>query len=334
MGHALPGLGMEEGVLIVLIWDSIDFFIVKWSCNEATEVSKSAKEATMFSLQSILLPINFSDKCQSSAEYAKFLAGRANSKIILLHVLEDVPYEFASMEFSGVALHELVIERKKQAERQLREFATEHLRDVNLEVVLMEGDPATRIVEKAHEANVSAILMPTHGYGPFRRFILGSTTAKVLHDADVPVWTGVHMENAVVEKRIDTILCAVDLGEASERVVHWAANAVREVGAKLVVVHAVPSLEHVPGEYFEKDWEVQVRKMVEADLQKLLAKEGVEAEIVILGGDPADGICGLAKERAADLLVIGRGTASGIFGRMRAHAYEIIRDSPSPVVSV
>ena len=36
--------------------------------------------------------------------------------------------------------------------------------------------------------------MPTHGYGPFRRFILGSNTAKVLHDADCPVWTGVHVE--------------------------------------------------------------------------------------------------------------------------------------------
>lgn len=288
----------------------------------------------MFSMQSILLPVNFSEKCKASAEYARFLADKASSKIILLHILEDVPYEFASMEFSGVALHELVVERKKQAERQLRDFAAENLAGVNLEVVLMEGDPATRIVQKAHEANVNAILMPTHGYGPFRRFILGSTTAKVLHDADVPVWTGVHMEDAALHPRIDTIVCAIDLGDASQRVAHWAANAVREVGAKAITVHVVPSLEHVPGEYFERDWEVQVKQMVQQDLKKILEKESLESEVVIAGGDPADRICELAKERSADLLVIGRGTASGIFGRMRAHAYEIIRDSPCPVVSV
>jgi nucleotide-binding universal stress UspA family protein len=288
----------------------------------------------MFAIDSVLLPINFSDKCKASAEYARFLASRANAKIIVMHVLEDVPYEFASMEFSGVALHELVIERKKQAEKQLREFAATNLAGVNLEVVLMEGDPATRIVQKAHEANVNAILMPTHGYGPFRRFILGSTTAKVLHDADVPVWTGVHIEEAVNQPRIETILCAIDLGEASERVAHWAGNAAREVGAKLTAVHVVPSLERMPGEYFERDWEVQVRKTVRADIQKVLAGKAPHAEVLIEGGDPADTICEIARQRGADLIVIGRGTASGIFGRMRAHAYEIIRDSPCPVVSV
>lgn len=288
----------------------------------------------MFSIDSILLPINFSEKCRASAEYARFLAGRAKAKIIVLHVLEDVPYEFASMEFSGVALHDLVIERKKQAEKQLREFASEQLSDVNLEVVLMEGDPATRIVQKAHEANVNAILMPTHGYGPFRRFILGSTTAKVLHDADVPVWTGVHMSDAVARNQIENILCAIDLGEASDRVASWAGNAAREVGAKLTVVHVVPSLEHMPGEYFERDWEVQVRQMVTKDLEKVMTPHAKDAEILVEGGDPADTICELARKREADLVVIGRGTASGIFGRMRAHAYEIIRDSPCPVVSV
>jgi nucleotide-binding universal stress UspA family protein len=42
----------------------------------------------------------------------------------------------------------------------------------------------------------------------------------------------------------------------------------------------------------------------------------------------------MAKEHGANLLVIGRGSASGIFGRLRANAYSIIRESPCPVVSV
>ena len=288
----------------------------------------------MLTLETILLPVNFSDRCVSTAQYARYLAETAKTRIILLHVLEDVPYEFASMEFSGVALHELVVERKKQAENQLREFAAKNFPGVNLEVTLQEGDPATRIVEKAHEANASAILLPTHGYGRFRRFILGSTTAKVLHDADVPVWTGVHMEEAFAHREIKHILCAIDLGDASDRVATWASSAAREMNAKMTVVHVIPHLEHMPGEYFERDWEVQVKQMATADLEKVLDSKGVNPDVLIEGGDPADAICKSAKELGADLVVIGRGTASGIFGRMRAHAYEIIRESPCPVVSV
>ena len=87
----------------------------------------------MLSLDTVLLPVNFSDRCGASAQYARYLSDIAKTRIVLLHVLEDVPYEFASMEFSGVALHDLVVERKKQAENQLRDFAAKHLSGMNLE---------------------------------------------------------------------------------------------------------------------------------------------------------------------------------------------------------
>jgi hypothetical protein len=42
----------------------------------------------------------------------------------------------------------------------------------------------------------------------------------------------------------------------------------------------------------------------------------------------------IAAEVHADLLVIGRNPAPGILGRLRTHAYSIIRQSPCPVLSV
>ena len=41
-----------------------------------------------------------------------------------------------------------------------------------------------------------------------------------------------------------------------------------------------------------------------------------------------------ALDREADLLVIARGSAAEGFGRLRKHAYDLIRDSPCPTVSV
>jgi nucleotide-binding universal stress UspA family protein len=60
--------------------------------------------------------------------------------------------------------------------------------------MLLEGDPAVAIVELARSEGMDLIIMPTHVYGRFRRLILGWTTAKLLHDADCAVLTGVHIE--------------------------------------------------------------------------------------------------------------------------------------------
>ena len=58
------------------------------------------------------------------------------------------------------------------------------------------GDAATRIAEVERERGLDLIVMPTHA-GVFRRMLLGSTTAKVLNDADCPVLTTQHAETIV-----------------------------------------------------------------------------------------------------------------------------------------
>jgi nucleotide-binding universal stress UspA family protein len=41
-----------------------------------------------------------------------------------------------------------------------------------------------------------------------------------------------------------------------------------------------------------------------------------------------------ALQHGADLILIGRGTLHGTLGRLRTHAYGIIRHAPCPVLSV
>jgi nucleotide-binding universal stress UspA family protein len=71
-----------------------------------------------------------------------------------------------------------------------------------------------------------------------------------------------------------------------------------------------------------------------AEIKKLLEKVPASPEILIESGDAAKMVCSLASRTGADVLVIGRGSAAGVFGRLRANAYSIIRQSPCPVVSV
>jgi len=95
-------------------------------------------------------------------------------------------------------------------------------------------------------------VMPTHGYGPFRRFILGSVTAKVLHDAECPVWTGVHLEASSTQTvHFRQVTVALDLGPQSERTLMWASRFAKDSGAKLALVHAMPAFDGQAGEYFD-----------------------------------------------------------------------------------
>src|ERR1022692_5078868 len=87
--------------------------------------------------------------------------------------------------------------------------------DAAVRRVVLEGDPTQTVVQFASSENCDLIVMPTHGYGPFRRFLLGSVTAKVLHDAICPVWTGPHMERApdYATVHFRNIVCALDRSE-------------------------------------------------------------------------------------------------------------------------
>jgi nucleotide-binding universal stress UspA family protein len=289
----------------------------------------------MRSLAKIVLPVDFSERSLGAARYAKSLARHFDSELTLLHVLTPPHYEFGALEIGGSMLSELYVNRSAQVEKELESFLAEDLAGLNLRRVVLEGDPAREIVEFAHSEGAGLIVMPTHGYGPFRQFILGSITAKVLHDADCPVWTGVHLEDAppVENLSFGHILCALDLGVQSCQTLEWAAFMREQFGSKLTVLHVTTGIEH-PKEAPDPGWQTDMVKAAREELTRLQKERDTEADLLIEPGDPAKVVCQVAKEKNADLVVIGRGSAAGVFGRLRTNAYAIIRQSPCPVVSV
>ena len=277
-------------------------------------------------LARILLPVDFSERSAGAARYAKSLAQHFGSELTLLHVLTPPQYEFGALEIGGSMIAELYQDRAGQTAKELDAFLATELACVRTQRIVSEGEPAGKIVEYAHDHRMGLILMPTHGYGPFRRFILGSNTAKVLHDADCPVWTGVHLENApTTEIPVRRVLCAVDLGDHSARTIEWAHWFSHEFQAMLTLLHVVTP---------HPDADEALRTAARQDLEQLRAAGGANAEILIDSGDAAQVVCATAADTGADVLGIGRGSAAGVFGRLRTNAYAIIRQSPCPVVSV
>lgn len=286
-------------------------------------------------LGDVVVPVDFSEKSEGAARYAEAMQRRFGSRVTLLNVLPAPHYEFGAMEVGGSVLEDLFRNRVEQAEQDLKSFLADELPPETTERLLKEGDPATEIIKLAHDRGAGLIVMPTHGYGTFRRFILGSVTAKVLHDADCPVWTGVHLEcEAVDALKWKRIAVAIDLGPQSERALMWGKRFAELAGAELQVIHATPNLEGYAGEYFDPNWQKHMEASVREEASELMGRVGVEAPLSVACGETASTVCDLAQECKADVLVIGRGSAAGVFGRLRANAYSIIRQSCCPVVSV
>jgi nucleotide-binding universal stress UspA family protein len=284
----------------------------------------------MLKLKKILLPVDYSQRCLIAAESVRLLAGCCDPHVTVLHVTDDGAQGNAGETGCSSAAEGLIPRVKFQA-------AVRHeLTGLNVTFSELPGDPAETIVRFAEENGMDLIMMPTRGLGAMRRFLLGSVTAKVLHDAGCPVWTGVHMEEEFVTQGraiIGHVACAVDLGPESGRVLQWAADLATAVNAKLTLVHASTQLEPITGMVHDPEWRTYVREFTQAQLDSLLEKAGVRAETKLVAGEPAKAVTAAVGEAGADVLVVGR-TPEGLLGRLRANSYAIICQSPCPVVSV
>ena len=291
----------------------------------------------MFSLRKILLPIDFSDRCRVVVHHTvPSLATCFSSEVILLHVLPRYG-EFGAAEL-GISLGEgWIAQRRMQARHDLHSFVSKELSQLSLKKVVIEGDPGRSIVEYAHSEHADLIVMPTHGYGPVRKLLLGSVTAKVLHDASAPVWTGVHLDEEPVGDvmALKHILCALDLKAHSETTLRWAKDLATAFHSRLTLLHVVSSFDPRIGAYsFAADWQESMFDIAMAEIEKLQSKMGTRAKVHLEMGDVPRTVCSAAQELKADLLVIGRGAAAHGEGRLPMDAYSIVRQSPCPVVGV
>lgn len=292
----------------------------------------------MFPPARILVPVVFSERCRRAARYAAALARRFHSELTLLHVVVPPFTGYGGPESLAYSTAtDLTGERREESRVELDNFLNEELRELNVTRVLAEGDPTHEIVEHAQAGAFDLVVMPTHGHGTFRRFLLGSVTAKVLHDADCPVWTGPHLEEEPEHDSVEirNILCALDLGPQTRTVLSWASRAAEQFASHLAIIHALPiSTARAGGFFFDPDWGIEMSRSAKEEIARLQQELGVSAEVHVTIGDIPATAADTAKRLKADLLVIGRGHRSGVLGRLRTHAYAIIRESPCAVVSV
>lgn len=285
-------------------------------------------------IKHILFPYDFSSQAMLAAPYVRAMAERFGASITLIGVAPPV---WVPTSGEMPVLVEVESDaREKDLRSRLDRALHPEFAGLSVSRVVAVGEPAAKITGYAQANAVDLIMIPTHGFGIFRRMLLGSVTAKVLHDAKCPVWTAAHAEEQRAATMPRTIVCAID-GPSDETavLVRWAAEFSKTMRATLKLLHVVPPISDwivIPSEV---ELHAQLRKEAQAKLEIFLKQAtGLDTTVRAVVGRVAQTIAEEAKQEGASLILTGRGAANAAMGPLRSQVYAIIQESACPVLSV
>jgi len=290
----------------------------------------------MIAFDRVLFPTDFSQQSAAVAPAVQAMAKRFGSEVTVLHVIDLPPNWYGAPE--AAAWSALINAGRLRLEGgvALDRFVAAHFQEFPVTRALEEGDAACQIVDYARDHKIQLIMMPTRGHGPFRAALLGSVTAKVLHDAAVPVWTAVHAQQLTAHpaERWKRMLCALDTGSEDLAVLRWAAEFAAEQGLQLRLAHAVQGADGTFTEERDPSMYEFLCNTAREGIAKMQAEAGTNFEVCLRAGSAARVVHQAAIGHQADLVVIGRGVMHKTLGRLRTRAYSIIRHAPCPVISI
>ena len=137
-------------------------------------------------LSKILVPVDGSENSFRALEQAIFLATKIQeAQITVLYIIEDLPSLYI---YSPKIIEKLHADYKSEYTKILercKEIAKKS--GININTVLLEGDPASKIIGYSEMEKFDLIIIGSRGMGKFKEVIIGSVSNKVLHHAKCSV---------------------------------------------------------------------------------------------------------------------------------------------------
>ena len=285
----------------------------------------------MLPFRKILFPVDYSEPCRGVIPYVKEMVRHFSAELTVVHAYGPEALANSKLAITDPALPE---EARAFEEQRLREFALETFPGQHVETIVELGEAGTVLHEVVQHQGTDLVMLATHGRGPVRRFLLGSVTAKVLHDISAAVWTATGSVFTGHAARIPykSVLCALDKSDDAEGVLRAAAAFASNYQAQLWLVQVVETA--APLEIDFSPYRKDLMDAADSRLRELKGQLGLSAPHAVIDAMVADGVRQEAVRQKADLIITGRGHAQGALSRMWSHIYPIIRESPCPVLSI
>jgi len=144
----------------------------------------------MFPIKSIICPTDFSKPSLEGLKNALELVEKFDAELIVVYVIE--PPGWSGLAYSPPVsnLTDITKALKAEAVKKLNKLQSEIIPEhVRYRLLAVEGKPAEEIVRLAGEESAEMIVIATHGYSGFHRFVFGSVTERVVRTAGCPVLT-------------------------------------------------------------------------------------------------------------------------------------------------
>jgi nucleotide-binding universal stress UspA family protein len=288
----------------------------------------------------ILVPLDGSELSEQALTYAEELAGTHNSEINLIYVCESGEAEYRHM-------YQLYIE--KTAEQVRNHVKSYHPEEVGLLVpsraVVLDGDPASEIINYADRNYISLICMVSHGRSGIVPWSMGSTTFRVIQRTTKPVLLiRASISNLILGKGeiFNKILVPLDGSEDGEAALPYVKELTSRITSEVILyqvvapgkhVHTIGGLDYVPFPETELEHLVTEARQYLENTGKKLTDTKATISYEVKTGDAAQSIIEFADEINARLVAISTHGRSGIRRWISGSvAYKILQASNTPVL--
>lgn len=143
----------------------------------------------MSALSTIVVAVDFSDTSLGALRFAGDMAREQNAHLHIVHVVPDMCLDPSMADLSGFELQRWNERAVKAAQAALADLSVAGLPAERVTRAIVLGTVHRDIAEYAREHNANLLVIGTHGYGPIKRFLLGSVATRVLRAAPCPVVT-------------------------------------------------------------------------------------------------------------------------------------------------
>lgn len=138
--------------------------------------------------QKILYPTDFSDVSQKALAYIKQLKDSGVREVLVLHVLDSRTTDVLAQHMANSDIENLLKNQQEETRRMLKEIESD-LKKAGLKVTTrtIQGIPVQEILKAEKEADVSAIVIGSHGTSNLKEMFMGSVSEKVIRKCSKPV---------------------------------------------------------------------------------------------------------------------------------------------------
>ncbi len=249
----------------------------------------------MGTLKNILLATDGSEYSEGAIKEAIYLAKSCIEKLSVIYVLKVNP----ELETEGQRIVEKMEIAAKDHLDRIRKMAARD--NVECEVIVRRTDkPYKAIVEEAGKRNADVIVMGRRGRTGLKKVLMGSVTAKVIGYSPCKVLV-VPKDSEI---KVDNIMVATDGSkycEAAEREAIGMSKRCYPKVKKTFAISVAPTDSDLP----------RVRANVER-VKEMAKEQGVEIETLAMVGRRYEMILKTAREKNADIIIMGTYGRTGI----------------------